>query len=176
MVTINTVHPLYAERVNRRKLSPFAEIWDALDSVYDPELPGLSIWDLGVLQDIQKINQSWIIEITLTYSGCPAVEMIKSDIISTLSQSNQLNIDCDNINVKISLKTAWTTELISPQGLKQLRTLNIAPPVENEQNIHCPNCNSLHTQVISDYGSTACKSLRRCIDCLEPFDYFKLHI
>jgi len=168
-LNIPTISPEFAARINRREKSEYQAIWSALDTVYDPELPGLTIWDLGILQDVKQTTNGWLIEITLTYSGCPAVDVIKEDIQSAL-----VNVGVtETIEVAVVLSPAWSTDLISPQGKQQLRQLNIAPPTEDEESISCPICNSNNTTVVSEFGSTACKALYRCKDCLEPFDYFK---
>jgi len=166
---INTVDPHFAERISRRKQSDYPELWNTLDKVFDPELPGLTLWDLGILQDIKKTGSTLLVEITLTYSGCPAVGVMKQDIIKALQESGVKQ----TIEVAVVLSPAWTTDWISPAGKQQLRDLNIAPPVEDEADISCPICHSKHIKVISEFGSTACKALYQCTDCLEPFDYFK---
>ena len=167
--TIPTVTPEYAERLNRRSLSEHQAIWIILDTVCDPELPTVTIWDLGILHDVNWSSEGWLIEITLTYSGCPAVSVIKEDIEFALKQANI----SDPITIKVILAPAWTTDFISPAGKHQLKAINIAPPEIDDDIIHCPLCDSENTEVISEFGSTACKALYRCKDCLEPFDYFK---
>lgn len=169
MVIIPSITPEFAERLNRRNHSEHQQIWNLLDSVCDPELPGLTIWDLGILQDVKKTSTGWVVEITLTYSGCPAVGVIKEDISAAFIDSG-LN---DNVTVNVVLSPAWSTDLISPEGKQQLKNLSIAPPVDDATAITCPICQSENTEVVSEFGSTACKALYRCTDCLEPFDYFK---
>ena len=166
---IATVTPEYAARIRRRNNSVHQQLWSLLDSVHDPELPGLTIWDLGILQDITKTTRGWLIEITLTYSGCPAVGVIKEDITAALRNAGI----SEEIAVEVVLSPAWSTDLISPAGKQQIKDLNIAPPVNDPSTIQCPICNSNNTEVVSEFGSTACKALYRCKDCLEPFDYFK---
>jgi len=168
-LNIPTLNPEYAKRLNRRNDSAYPQIWLVLDKVYDPELPGVTIWDLGILQDVKKTPDGWQIEITLTYSGCPAVGVIKEDIIRALKEAG---ID-KTVVVKVVLSPAWSTELISPKGKVQLRKHNIAPPMDDESSIPCPICASEDTAIISEFGSTSCKALYRCKDCGEPFDYFK---
>ena len=167
--TIPSISTEFAERLRKRNQSTHQDIWTSLDSVCDPELPGLTIWDLGILQNILWTDDGWVIEITLTYSGCPAVNVIKEDIISALQTAGVT----DDINVKIILSPAWSTDFMSPAAHKHLRNINIAPPIDETGTINCPICNSVNTEVISEFGSTACKALYRCKDCLEPFDYFK---
>ena len=164
---IPTVNPVFAQRLSYRKQSGYPQIWDLLDNVYDPELPGLTIWDLGILQDVRKVGDDWEIDITPTYSGCPAVDAINQDIVKVLSDAG-----FNNVNVKVVLAPTWTTEMISPAGKKHLQSINIAPPSENDQ-VCCPVCDSHNTKLISQFGSTACKALYQCDDCFENFDYFK---
>jgi ring-1,2-phenylacetyl-CoA epoxidase subunit PaaD len=164
---IPTLSPEYAKRRAYRSQSPYQAIWDILDSVYDPELPGLTIWDLGILQDVQRQDQCWKIIVTPTYSGCPAVDTINQDIKAELKKSGH-----ENVLVTVVLAPAWTTEMMSPQGKAHLKSINIAPPDKDEQ-VKCPICDSENTKVISQFGSTACKSLYQCNDCSEVFDYFK---
>ncbi|WP_444998414.1 1,2-phenylacetyl-CoA epoxidase subunit PaaD [Aliikangiella sp. IMCC44359] len=164
---IPTVTPIYAQRNAMRKNSPYQAIWNLLDEVYDPELPGLTIWDLGVLQDIKQFDDCWQIDITPTYSGCPAVEAINQDI-----QSAMLKAGYKKVKVKVVLSPAWTTEMMSPQGKLHLKNIHIAPPDEQDIVI-CPLCNSEQAKLVSQFGSTACKALYQCQDCAEFFDYFK---
>ncbi len=164
---IPTLAPEYAKRRAYRNNSPHRKIWDILDSVFDPELPGLTIWDLGILQDIQQLDIGWKVIVTPTYSGCPAVDAINQDIKTELGK-----FDYNDVEVKVVLSPAWTTEMMSPAGKAHLKSINIAPPDENDI-VCCPICDSGNTKVISQFGSTACKSLYQCSDCLEAFDYFK---
>jgi len=164
---IPTYSPEFAKRRAHRNNSPYEKVWDVLDKVYDPELPSLTIWDLGILQDIELVDDTWKISVTLTYSGCPAVDTINSDIKTEMNKAGY-----EKVVVKVVLSPAWSTQMISPQGKQQLRSMNIAPPDENDR-IECPICNSENTKVISQFGSTACKSLCQCNDCSETFDYFK---
>ncbi len=164
---IPTLSPEFAKRRAYRNNSPFQNIWNILDKVFDPELPGLTIWDLGILQDIQLADELYTIVVTPTYSGCPAVDMINTDIKMELAKAG-----IDNVTVKVTLAPAWTTEMMSPAGKAHLKSINIAPPDENDKVI-CPNCDSENTKLISQFGSTACKSLYQCSDCSEVFDYFK---
>jgi len=167
---IPTLHPDYAERLKNRMQSPCQALWGILDNVVDPELPTVTIWNLGILQNIQWKNEQknhYRVTITPTYSGCPAVETIQADIINALEKAGYTKVDVD-----VVLSPAWSTEMISPVGKKQLQQLHIAPP-DPEDEVSCPICGSNNTQVISRFGSTACKALYQCGDCHEPFDYFK---
>ena len=164
---IQTLSPEFAKRKAYRNNSSHQKIWDILDNVFDPELPGLTIWDLGILQDVRLDNGEFTIVVTPTYSGCPAVDQINSDIKAELAK-----FDFDKVNVEVTLSPAWSTEMMSPQGKAHLKSINIAPPNEQDK-VVCPICDSDNTQVISQFGSTACKSLYQCKDCSEAFDYFK---
>ena len=153
-------------------------LWELLESVEDPEVPVISIVDLGIVRDIE-INDAdeVIVTITPTYSGCPAMEYIEKGIRECL-ESNGYRLK----EIKTVLRPAWTTDWLSEEGRAKLKAYGIAPP-ENSPNkndlfaepkqIECPQCRSKNTEMISQFGSTACKALYKCKDCLEPFDYFK---
>jgi len=164
---IPTVAPEYAERVGHRQQSQYPEIWTILDNVFDPELPGLTIWDLGILQDVRFDNDTWIIVITLTYSGCPAVDMITQDINSELEKCGY-----SKVKIEVSLTPTWTTAMMSPAGKQHLNSINIAAP-DSQDKVICPQCGSANNDLINQFSSTACKALYRCGDCQEAFDYFK---
>lgn len=160
------------ERRNHKNLTLTAEdIYSILAEVKDPEIPVISIRDLGVLQQVHLHDNSVKIDIIPTYSGCPAMHAIKADIKSALSEHGLKNIE-----VKLVDNPIWTTDMISEEGKEAMRIYGIAPPlVGNEKVVQCPQCGSKKTTVISEFGSTACKALYRCENCLEPFDYFKCH-
>ena len=148
-----------------------------LSEVKDPEIPVLSIQDLGILRNVQFTDGVWHIDITPTYSGCPAMITIEEEIAAALSKNG---ICAYNINSQLS--PAWTTDWISEEGKKKLEAYGIAPPVDEVDKsvlfskppiVHCPLCKSQHTKMVSMFGSTACKAHYQCKDCLEPFDYFK---
>lgn len=155
-----------------------AEIYSILESVKDPEIPVLSIADLGILRNIE-INEAgtYIVTITPTYSGCPAMDTIEQDIKKILSENGIEAV------IKTTLSPAWTTDWLSEKGRKNLEEYGIAPPAEattdksfltgSHKSIRCPQCKSLNTRMVSHFGSTACKALYKCDDCMEPFDYFK---
>ena len=164
---ISIVTPEFASRKSYRASSVHSKIWSILDNVYDPELPGLTIWDLGILQDIKEENDIVSITVTPTYSGCPAVDTIISDIETELAKFNFKKVE-----VKVILSPAWTTNMMSPAAKAHLKSIQIAPPNKNNQ-VCCPVCESENTKVLSQFGSTACKSLYQCNDCFEAFDYFK---
>ncbi|RYD72336.1 MAG: phenylacetate-CoA oxygenase subunit PaaJ [Sphingobacteriales bacterium] len=157
------------------------KIWNILENVTDPEVPVLTILDLGIVRHVAVDDNGVEITITPTYSGCPAMDMIATNIRMELLASGY-----ENISIKNVLSPAWTTEWMTQQGKEKLRAYGIAPPSDKQQvcstdlfapneAIQCPQCNSYHTQRISEFGSTACKSLYQCLDCKEPFDYFKCH-
>ena len=154
------------------------QIWDWLEEVSDPEIPVLTVTDLGVVRDVDLIEDGALITITPTYSGCPAMQVIEDDICSTLKENG-----IDNISIETVLSPAWTTDWLSENAREKLKAYGIAPPEKNSvdknalfakpKKIQCPQCQSHNTKMVSQFGSTACKALYRCEDCLEPFDYFK---
>ncbi len=155
----------------RRKASSEARIWTLLDQVSDPEIPVLSLWDLGVLRDIRREGDQLLIVITPTYSGCPALHTMQQDIEQVLRDAR-----IENFCVRNELTPAWNSDDISPAGRAALSKYGIAPPLdasERNQAVACPRCDSSDTRLISEFGSTACKALYQCNQCLEPFDYFK---
>jgi len=153
-------------------------IIDLLETVKDPEVPVLSIIDLGVLRNVEIIAEEVIITITPTYSGCPAMVMIEQQIDECLKANNY-----PNYSIKTVLSPAWTTDWMTESGKKKLEIYGIAPPVKETQDksqlfqepkkIKCPRCKNEDTKMLSQFGSTACKSLYQCNNCHEPFDYFK---
>ncbi|MDQ3682967.1 MAG: phenylacetate-CoA oxygenase subunit PaaJ [Bacteroidota bacterium] len=191
------------------------EIWKILQEVKDPEVPVLSVIDLGIVRDVQltplsiphpalppspkekeKGNESNFgearpddpigrgqgvrVTITPTYSGCPAMDVISMDIRLKLIEKGYRNI-----SIVQSLSPAWTTDWMSEEGKRKLKEYGIAPPNPKQQfckeemfmeeAVQCPRCNSHHTKLISQFASTACKSMYRCLDCIETFEYFKCH-
>jgi len=164
---IPTLHPVFAERVSFRNNSTCHDLGCVLDSVCDPELPGLTLWDLGVLQDVQQVEGAIKVVITPTYSGCPAVDAMSEDSIKALNDAGYPKVE-----VNVVLAPAWSTDMISPAGKQQLKALHIAPPNANDE-VDCPVCQSSNTQVLSEFGSTACKAMYKCNHCMEVFDYFK---
>jgi ring-1,2-phenylacetyl-CoA epoxidase subunit PaaD len=153
------------------------DIWNYLAEVADPEIPVLSVLDLGVIRAIEITEDGVLVTITPTYSGCPAMKRIEDDIIEKLQEKG-----IKNVKVNLVLSPAWTTDWISEEGRNKLREYGIAPP-ENEPDksvlfadpvvVPCPKCGSRNTRMISQFGSTACKAHYQCNDCLEPYDYFK---
>ncbi len=153
-----------------------AAIWSMLEDVKDPEVPVLTVVDLGVVRDVVLNGRNCIVTITPTYTGCPAMQVIEDDIKERLEKEDL------QVEVKTILSPSWTTDWLSESGKKKLREYGIAPP-ENEADksvlfgeptiVPCPLCRSKNTKMVSQFGSTACKAHYKCNDCLEPFDYFK---
>lgn len=156
------------------------QVYDILEQVKDPEVPVLSIIDLGVVRDVILKEEGVKIVITPTYTGCPAMDMIEVEIKATLQEHG-----FEKVIITTILSPAWTTDWLSEAGKKKLRAYGIAPPqgkakskralFSEESGIICPQCNSANTEMISQFGSTACKAQYKCLDCEEPFDYFKCH-
>jgi ring-1,2-phenylacetyl-CoA epoxidase subunit PaaD len=153
------------------------EIISILSAVKDPEIPVLTISDLGILRAVECSGDSIRIQITPTYSGCPAMEIIQEDIRSALARHGLKNVE-----IKQVLSPAWTSEWMSETGKQKLREYGIAAPASHacflsgeDQPESCPLCFSKNIEMISRFGSTACKAFYRCLDCREPFDYFKCH-
>lgn len=154
-------------------------IYKILETVQDPEIPVLSVVDLGIVRQVYFENDKLYVNICPTYSGCPALEVIGIEIKHALDEAGY-----KNSKVTYVLDKPWTTDWITEEGKRKLKEYGIAPPVgspdkgslsEEEKTVPCPICNSTDTEMISAFGSTACKSLYRCKSCLEPFDYFKCH-
>lgn len=153
------------------------KIWQILETVCDPEVPVLSILDLGIIRDVQIKSESIDVIITPTYTGCPAMDMITMNIKLVLAEHGYKNVKVTSV-----LSPAWTTDWMSEEGKRKLKEYGIAPPQYSsalskwpDDKIQCPQCNSTNTKLISQFGSTACKALYQCNDCKEPFDYFKCH-
>lgn len=163
-------------------------IWKILGTVTDPEVPVLSIIDLGIVRKIEIYSAAEKpplgglgVYLTPTYTGCPAMDVISTNIRLALIENGFTNVE-----VKTILAPAWTTDWMTDDGKQKLRAYGIAPPnikqqvctpgvFQEEEAIQCPRCNSYNTQLISRFGSTPCKALYKCNDCAEPFDYFKCH-
>lgn len=157
------------------------KIWKILEEVSDPEIPVLSVIDLGIIRDV-RISEDGTptVTITPTYSGCPAMNTIEVNIRAVLQEQGY-----ETVIVETVLHPAWTTDWMTEAGRKKLLAYGIAPPVKGSVDkqalfaehpvVACPQCGSENTQMLSQFGSTACKSLYQCRDCMEPFDYFKCH-
>ena len=138
-----------------------------LSEVPDPEIPVLTITDLGIVRDVD-CSDGVTVSLTPTYSGCPATEVIEASVVAALEDRG-----VSSVRIKRVLSPPWTTDWISEEGQKKLRAYGIAPPERQDRPIACPRCESDNTELVSEFGSTACKASYRCIDCLEPFEYFK---
>lgn len=152
------------------------EVWQKIENVKDPEVPVLSIVDLGVVRAIAIDGKKLQVTITPTYSGCPAMQVIEEDILEEFKDV------FTEIDVELVYSPAWTTDWMSESGKKKLKEYGIAPPMGSADKstlfaegkvVPCPRCNSVNTKLVSQFGSTACKAFYTCEDCLEPFDYFK---
>lgn len=151
-----------------------------LDEVPDPEIPVISLVDLGVIRDLAWEDDTLVVTVTPTYSGCPATAVINLEIESALRAQGIARIE-----LRRRLSPAWTTDWISARGRERLREYGIAPPIDGTAGcnlagataptVACPHCGSTDTRVVSQFGSTPCKAAYRCTECLEPFDYFKCH-
>lgn len=154
-------------------------VWDFLKEIKDPEIPVLSIVDLGIVREV-KINKtdagdrSIEVVITPTYTGCPAMDLIAVNIRLALA-----GYGFSHVKITSVISPAWTTDWMSDEGKQMLKEYGIAPPDKRfsipKDGVECPLCHSSNTKLVSEFGSTACKSLYQCKDCLEPFDYFKCH-
>ena len=142
-----------------------ASIWELLKTIPDPEIPAVSIVDLGIVRNVEFDDDQFNITITPTYSGCPAFSFMKEEIICHLETAGITNYQIDT-----ALAPPWTTDWISDEVKSKLKEAGIAPP---SQEVACPQCDSQNVQAISEFGSTACKSLYKCIECIEIFHHFK---
>jgi len=159
-----------------------AQAWDILQRVPDPEIPVISVTELGIVRDVQVAGDDVDVVVTPTYSGCPATEVIERSICEALSAAGAARV-----RVATQLAPAWTTDWITPAARDKLRDYGIAPPgpvgeLVAEQRLHfmpraaqpdCPRCGSADTERLSAFGATACKALYRCRACREPFEHFK---
>lgn len=157
-----------------------ARIWEVLNTVPDPEIPVLTLIDLGIVRHVEITADIVRVGLSPTYSGCPATDAIKSMVRAALHNAGFAEVELSEV-----LSPAWTSDWITAEGWTKLREYGIAPPAESVASpgrlwraapaIACPRCNSVQTHRISEFGSTPCKALYRCNSCLEPFDYFKCH-
>lgn len=152
--------------------------WAVAASVCDPEVPVLTIEDLGVLRDVEVDGDRVTVTITPTYSGCPAMDTIRDDVLLALTDAGFAHVD-----VRLTLSPAWTTDWMTDAGKRKLVDYGIAPPtgrapagpIRIALAVRCPRCGSLDTREVTRFGSTSCKALYECRACLEPFDHFKVH-
>jgi ring-1,2-phenylacetyl-CoA epoxidase subunit PaaD len=163
------------------------QVWTWLGEVPDPEIPVISVVDLGIVRDVAFDGDECVVTITPTYSGCPAMEVIAESVTDALHAHG-----LQKVRLRSQLSPAWTTDWMSDAGKAALKGYGIAPPAEQAIDIsglrsgvkrhamqaprvQCPHCGSNHTELTSQFGSTPCKALYKCLDCREPFDYFKCH-
>lgn len=152
------------------------DVWALLAAVPDPEIPIVSVTDLGMIRNVRVEDDSVEVAVAPTYSGCPATEVIEDSIAAKLRDEGFANV-----TVRRVLSPPWTTDWISPEGRDKLRRFGIAPPLQGsgkrsllgKRSICCPRCGSEQTTLVSEFGSTACKASCKCDACLEPFEYFK---
>ena len=167
-----------AEPLRRGSQPPdLAQVRDLLKLIKDPEIPVLTIGDLGILREVKLVGERVVVTITPTYSGCPAMHGIEQDIRSVITGAGY------SVDVRTALSPAWTTDWLTATGRVKLKAYGIAPPLEgtadkrslmaDDPQIVCPRCDSDNTRKLSEFGSTACKALHTCNECLQPFDYFK---
>jgi ring-1,2-phenylacetyl-CoA epoxidase subunit PaaD len=155
-------------------------VWELLDEIPDPDIPVISIVELGIVRNVEITDENKVVvTITPSYSGCPAMNLFKTEIKAVLE-----NKGASNVEIKISHSPVWTTDWISEGTKEKLKKYGIAPPEHSTQSeaalfsikkITCPNCNSIHTSLTSQFGSTPCKALWYCNDCNQPFEYFKCY-
>ncbi len=151
---------------------------EVLAAVHDPEIPVLNIVEMGILRNVRMDGDRLIVTITPTYSGCPAMETIEADIKTCLRKAGWSNFDVETV-----IAPPWTTDWITDEACRKLLEYGIAPPergsldksglTASPKTVRCPQCKSENTRLLSQFGSTACKALYKCNQCLEPFDYFK---
>ena len=159
------------------------DIYTLLNDVCDPEVPVLTVLDMGIIRDVSVQNEesgtTANITITPTYSGCPAMDVISMNIRMAL-----LSKGVDKVNINTQLSPAWTTDWMSEDGKRKLKEYGIAPPkgsaagdgqLFGKQEVPCPRCDSEDTELVSQFGATSCKSLYKCLSCKEPFEHFKCH-
>ena len=166
------------------------DVWQALDGLTDPEIPVVTLREMGIIRDVEHVaDNAVVVVITPTYSGCPAMSQIEDDIVNALNQQGL------QVRVITQLSPPWSTDWMSDVAKDKLKAYGIAPPnrqcgapsqqtsvvhfmrkpLQPEQAVECPRCGSHHTFESSHFGSTACKSMYKCLSCLEPFDHFKPH-
>jgi ring-1,2-phenylacetyl-CoA epoxidase subunit PaaD len=163
------------------------QVWAWLGEVPDPEIPVISVVDLGIVREVAIDGDTCVVTITPTYSGCPAMQVIAEDVEQALRARGLARV-----RIATRLTPAWTTDWMSEAGKAALKGYGIAPPVQQvidisglskgvkrhaiqQPEVACPHCGSMRTQLTSQFGSTPCKALYKCLDCREPFDYFKCH-
>lgn len=172
---------MYISDFESRTRTPQQRAWDIAATVVDPEIPVLTIADLGILRNVDVQGNSVTVTITPTYSGCPAMDAIRDDVYAAFKKEGY-----QDVHVDLVLAPAWTTDWMTEAGKQKLQEYGIAPPTGHSKAgghsgpvrlslaVKCPQCNSLNTKELTRFGSTSCKALYVCQDCKEPFDYFKV--
>ncbi|MFJ6284393.1 1,2-phenylacetyl-CoA epoxidase subunit PaaD [Pseudarthrobacter oxydans] len=172
---------MYISDFESRTATPRQRAWDIAATVVDPEIPVLSIADLGILRDVEVTDGKVKVTITPTYSGCPAMDAIRDDVKTAFAKEGYQDVEVDLV-----LSPAWTTDWMTDAGKQKLQEYGIAPPtgkshaarhagpIRLTMAVKCPQCASLNTKELTRFGSTSCKALYVCQDCKEPFDYFKV--
>lgn len=157
------------------------QVYQWLSEISDPEIPAVSILDLGIVRDVILVDDGRELSVTITptYSGCPAMDIISMQIRMAL-----MGRGVPKVGIELQLSPAWTTDWITEEGKAKMKAYGIAPPLRKakdpldlfeEDEIVCPRCHSEHTEMVSQFGATSCKSMYRCLDCKEPFEHFKCH-
>lgn len=154
------------------------DIYNWLSEIPDPEIPVITIHDLGILRDIKEDHGTYVVNITPTYTACPAIPLIETQIKEKMSEHG-----LNNVRVNITYTPAWTSDWLSEDAKKKMKQYGIAPPphtscvkvLKDLTKVSCPLCNSPSTELISRFGSTACKAMYKCKSCKEPFEHFKCH-
>ena len=159
-------------------MTSLRKIEQIISNIPDPEIPVITIKELGVLRKIEQKKEKIVVTITPTYSGCPAMERFQKDIKEQLEY-----LKVSNFEIQLQYEPAWTTDWLTEDAKKKLKKYGIAPPahstsdktalMEKKQEVQCPKCNAKRTRLVSQFSSTACKAMYQCKDCLEPFEYFK---
>lgn len=172
---------MYISDFESRTRTPQQRAWDIAATVVDPEIPVLTIADLGILRNVDVQGSTVTVTITPTYSGCPAMDAIRDDVNAAFKKEGY-----QDVHVDLVLAPAWTTDWMTEAGKQKLQEYGIAPPTGHSKAgghsgpvrlslaVKCPQCNSLNTKELTRFGSTSCKALYVCQDCKEPFDYFKV--
>ncbi|MEV8131320.1 1,2-phenylacetyl-CoA epoxidase subunit PaaD [Pseudarthrobacter oxydans] len=172
---------MYISDFESRTATPRQKAWDIAATVVDPEIPVLSIADLGILRDVEVADGKVKVTITPTYSGCPAMDAIRDDLKTAFTKEGYTDVEVDLV-----LAPAWSTDWMTDAGKQKLQEYGIAPPtgksnaarhagpIRLTMAVKCPQCSSLNTKELTRFGSTSCKALYVCQDCKEPFDYFKV--
>jgi ring-1,2-phenylacetyl-CoA epoxidase subunit PaaD len=172
---------MYISDFETRTRTPRQKAWDIAATVCDPEIPVLTIADLGILRNVEVTAEKVTVTITPTYSGCPAMDAIRDDLQAAFKKEGYQDVQVDLV-----LAPAWTTDWMTSEGKQKLQEYGIAPPsgmanaarhagpIRLQMAVKCPQCASLNTKELTRFGSTSCKALYVCQDCKEPFDYFKV--